>query len=212
MSSRKPGISRIVVLLLLLLGCMVVSGAAWELGNLTQQASRDFGPYAPSLPIYDRYYFAARLYLNENSLLKPVDPQGQPQPFKVDSGESVNVIALNLENAGLIPDAAAFRLYMIYAGLDTGIQAGNYQLSPSLNAVEIAHKLQNSTPSVVQFNILAGWRLEEIAAALPTSGLEIQPSDFLDAVGHPSDTSPAPIGPVFGPTVQEPLRRLPLRI
>ncbi len=187
MSPKKPSISRIVILLLLLLGCMVISGAVWELGSLTQQASRDFGPYSPSLPIYDRYYFAARLYLNENALLKPVDPQGQPQPFKVGSGESVNVIALNLENASIIPDAAAFRLYMIYAGLDTGIQAGNYELSPSLNAVEIAHKLQNSTPSVVPFNILAGWRLEEIAAALPTSGLKIQPSDFLDAVLHPGD-------------------------
>lgn len=187
MSIRKSRISRVVLLLLLLVGCIVLSGTAWGMSNLIRQADKDFGPAAPSLSTLNHYYFAARLYLNESALLQPVDPQGQPQPFKVGSGESVNVIALNLENAGLIPDAAAFRLYMIYSGLDTSIQAGNYSLSPSLNAVEIAHKLQNATPSVVPFNILAGWRLEEIATALPTSGLQIQPADFLDAARHPKD-------------------------
>jgi UPF0755 protein len=177
-----------VLLLLLLLGCIVLLGAAFGLTTLTRQADRDFGPSSPSLSTFDRLYYAARLYLNKSALLEPVDPQGQPKPFKVGSGETVNVIALNLENAGLIADAGSFRLYIIYAGLDTGIQAGDYELSPASNAVEIAHKLQNSTPSVVTFNILAGWRLEEIAAALPTSGLQIEPGDFLDAVRHPADT------------------------
>jgi UPF0755 protein len=188
MVQSRSRISRIVLLLLLLLGCIVLLGAAWGLTNLRRQADKDFGPASPSLSTFDRLYYAARLYLNESALLDPVDPQGQPQPFKVASGETVNVIALNLENAGLIPDASSFRLFIIYAGLDTGIQAGNYELSPASNAVEIAHKLQNSTPSVVTFNILAGWRLEEIAAALPTSGLQVQPGDFLDAVRHPVDT------------------------
>jgi UPF0755 protein len=188
MSSKNPRIFRKAFFLFLILGCIVLSGTAWGLSNLSRQANMDFGPAVASLSIFDRYYFAARLYLNESALLKPVDPQGQAQPFKVETGESVSVIALNLENAGLIPDAASFRLFMIYAGLDTGIQAGNYELSPALNAVEIARKLQNSTPSVVPFNILAGWRLEEIAAVLPTSGLNIQPSDFLDAVRNPGNT------------------------
>ena len=187
MSSRKSSKFRVVMLLLLLLVCIVLIGTAWGVSNLTRQANQDFGPAAPSISIFNHYYYAARLYLNEAALLEPVNPQGQPQPFKVGSGESVSVIALNLENAGLIPDAASFRLYMIYAGLDTGIQAGDYELSPASNAVAIAHKLQNSTPSVVPFNVLPGWRLEEIEAALPTSGLQIQPGDFLDAALHPGD-------------------------
>ena len=52
-------------------------------------------------------------------------------------------------------------------------------LSSSLNAVEIAHALQDATPREVDFQILPGWRLEEIAAALPTSGLNISPEEFL---------------------------------
>jgi UPF0755 protein len=187
MSHSNSRFSRSVILLLLLLGCVVIGGSAWGLENLIRQAKNDFGPSAPSLSTFDQIYFAARLYLNKSALLEPMNPQGQPQSFKVGSGESANVIALNLENAGLIPDAVSFRLYLIYAGLDTGIQAGDYELSPASNAVEIAQKLQNSTSSVVPFNILPGWRLEEIAAALPTSGLQILPGDFLDAVRNPAD-------------------------
>jgi len=169
------------------MGCILISGSAWGLSLLKNHADKDFGPASASLSLFNQYYYAARLYLNKTALLEPVNPQGQPQPFKVGSGEPVNVIALNLENAGLIPDAAAFRLYLIYAGLDTGIKAGNYELSPALNAVEIAHNLQNSALSVVPFNILAGWRLEEISAALPTSGLQIQPDDFLSAARDPGN-------------------------
>ncbi|HMD90670.1 MAG TPA: endolytic transglycosylase MltG [Anaerolineaceae bacterium] len=187
MAGSKSRISRNVIILFLLMGCILISGSAWGLSLLKNHADKDFGPASASLSLFNQYYYAARLYLNKTALLEPVNPQGQPQPFKVGSGEPVNVIALNLENAGLIPDAAAFRLYLIYAGLDTGIKAGNYELSPALNAVEIAHNLQNSALSVVPFNILAGWRLEEISAALPTSGLQIQPDDFLSAARDPGN-------------------------
>jgi UPF0755 protein len=41
--------------------------------------------------------------------------------------------------------------------------------------------LQDSTPADVNFVILSGWRMEEIAASLPTSGLDISPEAFLTA-------------------------------
>jgi len=37
----------------------------------------------------------------------------------------------------------------------------------------------------VVFNILPGWRAEEIAAALPSSGIEVSPEDFLAVVQNP---------------------------
>jgi UPF0755 protein len=54
-----------------------------------------------------------------------------------------------------------------------------------MNAIEIAHRLQDSTPEHVTFRILPGWRLEEIAGALPTSGLNIPSEEFLASARIP---------------------------
>ena len=93
-------------------------------------------------------------------------------------GETANSVAARLEENGLIRKGSAFRTYLVYSGMDTSVQAGEYTLSPAMSAVEIARELQDATPEEVDFNILAGWRAEEIAAALPTSGLSIQPGQI----------------------------------
>jgi UPF0755 protein len=46
--------------------------------------------------------------------------------------------------------------------------------------------LQSATLTEVTFTVLPGWRMEEIAAALPTSGLPITPEEFLAAASTPS--------------------------
>ena len=51
---------------------------------------------------------------------------------------------------------------------------------------QIAQKLQDATPTQVKFIILPGWRLEEIAAIMPTSGLHITPDQFIQAAQTPS--------------------------
>ncbi len=94
----------------------------------------------------------------------------------------VESIAGHLQQNSLISDAGIFRDYLIYTGLDTSIQAGEYDdLSPAMSIVDIAHKMQNATPTQVTFVILPGWRMEEIAASLPTSGLNITSDEFLAA-------------------------------
>jgi len=86
-----------------------------------------------------------------------------------------------------VTDPLALRNYLQYSGLDSTIQAGDYELSPSMSAIDIARRFQDSTPTHVDFVILPGWRLEEIAQALPTSGLSISPEDFLDAAYNPGN-------------------------
>jgi UPF0755 protein len=54
-----------------------------------------------------------------------------------------------------------------------------------MSAIEIARELQDATPEEVTFVILPGWRMEEIAASLPTSGLTITPEEFLTAARAP---------------------------
>ena len=107
------------------------------------------------------------------------------KPFTIEIGESVNSVANHLQSVGLIRDAEAFRSYLIYSGLDTSMQAGEYQLSTAMSALDIAHELQDATPEEVTFVVLPGWRVEEIADSLPTSGLPITSDEFLSAAKTP---------------------------
>jgi UPF0755 protein len=120
----------------------------------------------------------------------PNDPNGVEKPFRVELGDSPAVITARLQKEGLVPDGEAMRDYLVYAGLDKTLQAGDYQLSPRMSPLEIAQALQDATPSEVTFNILPGWRMEEVAAALPTSGLGFTPEAFLAAVAEPQASSP----------------------
>ncbi len=170
----------------LLLFCIALAGAVWALSQIPGLAEQQFGRASARLNPVDRFVYSTRLLLARERLLTPVDAEGQPQRFRVETGEPANSIFYRLEMAGIIRSADDFRTYMIYAGLDTGIQAGDYELSPAWNSIEIGRELQDATPSEVTFVILAGWRAEEIAAALPTSGLSISPDEFLRAVRNPS--------------------------
>jgi len=148
-------------------------------------AEQSYGP--PSLPLGDwqRFHYSAALLWNTSNLTLPMDPYGAEQAFVVVQGESIASISTRLQEAGLIRSPYAFRVYLIYTGLDTTIQSGTFRLSPAMTAREIAHALQDSTPTEVTFYILPGWRMEEIAAALPTSGLNVTPEAFLSSARSP---------------------------
>jgi UPF0755 protein len=63
--------------------------------------------------------------------------------------------------------------------------------------VEIAISLQDATPTTITFGILPGWRAEEVAASLATSGLHVTGQDLLDVIHDPSTISlPAGLGPL----------------
>lgn len=144
-----------------------------------------YGSASPSLSIPQRIQYSALLLWYDGLLTSPLNTNGKEQSFTVQEGESVNSIASHLEVAELIPSANAFRAYLIYTGLDTTIQSGEYKLSPAMSAIAIARKLQDATPTEVTFVILPGWRMEEIAASLTTSGLTFSPEEFLTAARTP---------------------------
>lgn len=158
----------IVVFIFLILACLFLF-----LIYLPSQATRIYGSPSPSLGIGQRIQYSALLLWYDGLLTRPLDAQGTEQSFTIETGESVDEIANHLQIVGLIRDAESFRAYLIYSGLDTSVQAGEYKLSTAMSAIEIAHQLQDATPEEVTFVILPGWRIEEIAASLSTSGLAI---------------------------------------
>ena len=154
--------------------------------TIPSHAARIYGPPATALNLFQQIQYSAQLLWYDGLLTRPLSALGNEQNFTIDLGESANSIAAHLYAAGLIRDPEAFRAYLIYSGLDTSIQAGSYQLSPAMSAIDIAHKLQDATSADVKFVILPGWRMEEIAALLPTSGLPVTADEFIAAVNTPS--------------------------
>jgi len=182
---KKTSCLRVAVFIGLGLLCIGLVSAIWALDAVPRQAEKDFGKPGQSLSRLQTTIYSFQLLSVRQQLVEPINLLGIKQKFKVEKNQVVNEIALNLENIGLIRSASAFRLFLIYSGLDTGIQAGEYTLSPAQNGLEIARALQDSTPSEVTFRILPGWRTEEIAAALPTSGLSVSPEEFIKEAQKP---------------------------
>jgi UPF0755 protein len=170
----------IVIGLIFCLACLI---AGVIIGYLPIYARTTFGPPSPDLDPAQDVYFAALLVINENNLRQPLDPHGGQRVFEVHLGETVPVITQRLEQEGFIANGDALRQYLIYAGLDTGLQAGKFNLSSRMTALEIARAMQDATPTILDFNVLAGWRLEEIVASLPTSGLSIS-GDAFERIAH----------------------------
>lgn len=158
--------------------CALILGAFFGIPAL---ADRLYGPPNPALSSIDRFEYSVRLLWYGPILTEPLNPGGAEQSFTIEPGEGIPSIAIRLEEVGLIRRAAAFRAYLIYTGLDTSVQAGDYQLSPALSIVDVARELQDATPEQITFVILPGWRMEEIATSLSTSGLEITPEELLEA-------------------------------
>jgi UPF0755 protein len=180
------------------LGCLLMAffvvatlGILGWLGlAIPNQAAGQFGPPSPSLGTVQRLRYSLDLSLHGEELSGAGSPTGAKQKFEVQLGDPVGVIVGKLSRAGLIRDPALFTEYLVYKGYDSRLQAGKYDLSPAQSPLEIAQALIDTTPKDVDFGILAGWRLEEIAASLPTSGLSIPPDEFLQAA-HNLDLVPA---------------------
>jgi UPF0755 protein len=193
MPKSKPSRSSCLPLLTVLflsLACLAVTAGLLLVFVLPARAAALFGPPAPGVGLFQHAYLSAMLLLHQDELSNPLNPAGEQKPFLIEVGESTPRITYRLQAEGFIPNSDALRAYLIYRGLDTTLQAGEYVLSPAMAPVQIAEALQDATPKDVTFNILPGWRLEEIAAALPTSGFGFASDQlFLEAFSRPPGLS-----------------------
>ncbi len=157
---------------------------------ITTQAENIFGPPSPNLSTSQRLYLSALVLFQSNDLIQSKNPVGQDIPITINQGESVPSILGKLWEADLINNPGVFRNYLQYTGLDTSLKAGEYLLNTAMSPIEIAKSIQVSISPNVTLTILPGWRLEEIANSLYTSGLNITVEEFLDAThSHPEGYS-----------------------
>ncbi len=138
-----------------------------------------YGSPSRDLSVTQVFQYSLRLLWDDGQVTQPLNPKGQEQVFKIQQGEPIESFAARMQKAGIIRDAGALRDYLIYTGQDKSVQAGNYKMSPAMSVVDIAGLVQDATPTEVTFVVWPGWRMEEIAESLPTSGLNITPEEFL---------------------------------
>lgn len=168
-----------LILLLIFIGLAIV----W-LGVPTL-AEESFGSPASNLTPIQRWTYSLQLLMSEKQLTTPKSMVDIKIDFNIPSGASVSSTAMSLEETGLISNWQSFRYYVIYKGLDTQIKAGDFKLSPSMTAIEISDAIQSTFSAEVPFYIYPGWRAEEVAAALPSSGIKVSPEEFLAVVKNP---------------------------
>jgi len=170
-----------MLLAALCLGTLLIVG----IFGITLLAERSFGSPAAWLTLPQTAQYSVRLLWADGLLNRALDPGAPEKEFEVQPGESVNSVCDRLAQAGLVIDAAMMRDYLIYTGQDTSIQAGRYRLSAAMSIKDLAREMQDASPTDVDFVVLPGWRIEEIAATLPTSGLSITPEEFVTAAKTP---------------------------
>ncbi len=60
------------------------------------------------------------------------------------------------------------------------VQAGTFTLSENLTSVEIARRIADPAARDICLWVFAGWRMEEIAAAVDASGFIFSGEEFLN--------------------------------
>ncbi len=107
------------------------------------------------------------------TLLQPVKSANEePVRFVIPKGQAISIIGERLEDVGLIKSSLAFRVVVKINNLEQAIQAGSFDISPSMSTNEIAKFLTNGTQDI-WITILEGWRTEEIAESLDSQDLDV---------------------------------------
>jgi UPF0755 protein len=130
--------------------------------------SRGGGPGLQLAAPKDLQGFVLSIYLNTRSgdLTSPAGKDDTPVLFTIEPGESLNAIANRLQSEKLIKDPDLFKRYLQYNGLDSSIEAGDFELKQTMNIQQIAEALQEGRIAELNVRIPQGKRLEEIAAAV----------------------------------------------
>ena len=113
----------------------------------------------------------------------PVSVQKTPAYFMVETGETLEDVAKNLKESGLIKSSSAFKIYAKIRGWQGQLIAGNHLLDKNMSIRVIIRSLTSSDnlKNERSITIIEGWRIEEIANYLEANKI-VSKKDFLNEV------------------------------
>ncbi|MFA6532806.1 MAG: endolytic transglycosylase MltG [Patescibacteria group bacterium] len=103
------------------------------------------------------FYKEGSLPVNKNDTISKM--------FVVKQGEPLDTIVNSLANESLIRNKIVFYLVVRKLGIERKIQAGEFRLSPNMNANEVANTLTHGTLDI-QITLIEGMRKEEMAQVI----------------------------------------------
>ncbi len=107
--------------------------------------------------------------------------------FVVNQGDSSKIISRQLENNGLIRNRYVFLTYLYFSGLNGRLQAGTFELKPSLTTPEIISKLISKGNNDYWLKIIEGQRLDELTVKFDEA---LEGYVFPDSYLVPADYQP----------------------
>ncbi|MCR5296306.1 MAG: endolytic transglycosylase MltG [Clostridiales bacterium] len=108
-------------------------------------------------------------------------PEATDVPFEIQSGDSLNRVASNLEAAGLIRSKTVFKYYCDFVGMGQKIQVGSYSLRQDMTMMEIADRLAAGDGRAIVRNItlIPGESVEDFANRMVKNGVFESADTFL---------------------------------
>jgi len=107
-------------------------------------------------------------------ICSPKYPSAEDANFLIKKGESVEIIADNLQEEGIIKHKYFFILYILAQKKSADLIAGEYELSSSMSISEIAEKITSGDRIKKMITIIEGWTLKDIEEYLDMG--EIDPN------------------------------------
>ncbi len=170
-------IIRLLIFVIAIGAIVVILGAGyWAFSNQNAEAASSIsvgGDEAVVRSPQNFEEFALGLYLqyHAETINSPISTDPSPVPFTVEIGETAAGIAAKLQEQQFITNPDLFRRFLSYNGLDSSLEAGDYELRRNMNMREIAEALQKANFEEVSVTIPEGWRAEEIAEKLTEEGI-----------------------------------------
>ncbi|MDQ2853273.1 MAG: endolytic transglycosylase MltG [Chloroflexota bacterium] len=109
---------------------------------------------------------------------EPLSTDGGRIAVEVTAGTSDTEIGKLLFDKGLIKSRLAFQYAVLQAGRAGHLQAGVYDLSPSLRPSQIVAALRQQKGEEISITLIEGWRLEQIVGYLGTTKLTMNLDEF----------------------------------
>jgi UPF0755 protein len=102
----------------------------------------------------------------------PVSGSPQRVTFTVEPGQSAGAVGEELERRGLIRSPLIFRWEVESRGIGNKLEAGEYELSPSMSTAEIVAVLaRGASRRGASLTVLEGWRVDQLALRMEELGM-----------------------------------------
>ena len=108
----------------------------------------------------------------------PAGEDGRRITIEVVAGANDSEIGQLLFEKGVISSRLAFQHAVLNAGRSGDLQAGVYDLSPSLRPSQIVAALKQEAGEEVTVTLIEGWRLEQVVGYLGTTKLTMNLDEF----------------------------------